>query len=70
MTILMQQILILIRYRLTNVGISFVLEIRKATTKTSWGTRDVMKQTKRGGLDPFHPLLNLIFGHVPLAVEY
>jgi hypothetical protein len=37
----------------TNVGISFVLEgIRKATTKTSWGTRDVMKQTKRGGLDP------------------
>jgi hypothetical protein len=29
-----------------------------------------MKQTKRGGLDPLHPLLNLIFGHVPLAVEY
>jgi hypothetical protein len=56
MTILMQQILILIRYQLfsgvaTNVGISFVLEgiNRKATTKTSWGTRDVMKQTKRGG---------------------
>jgi hypothetical protein len=45
----------------TNVGISFVLEgiNRKATTKTSWGTRDVMKQTKRGGLDPTSPTTKL-----------
>jgi hypothetical protein len=45
----------------TNVGISFVLEgiNRKATTKTSWGTRDVMKQTKRGGLDPTSPTTTL-----------
>ena len=45
----------------TNVGISFVLEgiVRKATTKTSWGTRDVMKQTKRGGLDPTSPTTKL-----------
>jgi hypothetical protein len=45
----------------TNVGISFVLEgiNRKATTKTSWGTRDTMKQTKRGGLDPTSPTTKL-----------
>jgi hypothetical protein len=36
----------LIFWRCANVGISFVLKFRKATTKTSWGTRDVMKQTK------------------------
>ena len=40
-----------------NVDITFVLEqvIRKSTTKTSWGTRDAMKQTKRGGIDPTSP---------------
>ncbi|PKH69056.1 zinc metalloprotease [Flavobacterium sp. ALD4] len=45
----------------TNVGITFILEgiNRKATTKTSWGTRDVMKQTKRGGLDPTSPTTTL-----------
>jgi hypothetical protein len=45
----------------TNVGITFVLEgiNRKSTTKTSWGTRDVMKQTKRGGLDPTSPTTKL-----------
>jgi hypothetical protein len=45
----------------TNVGITFFLEgiNRKATTKTSWGTRDVMKQTKRGGLDPTSPTTTL-----------
>jgi hypothetical protein len=45
----------------TNVEISFVLEgiNRKATTKTSWGTRDVMKQSKRGGLDPTSPTTKL-----------
>lgn len=37
-----------------NIEISFVLEgiNRKATTKTSWGTRDTMKSSKRGGIDP------------------
>ena len=44
-----------------NVGISFVLDqvIRKSTTKTSWGTRDTMKKTSRGGLDPTSPTTKL-----------
>lgn len=44
-----------------NVGITFVLETvnRKATTKTSWGTRDAMKKTKQGGLDPTSPTTKL-----------
>lgn len=44
-----------------NVGISFVLDqvIRKTTTKTSWGTRDAMKKTKQGGLDPTTPSTKL-----------
>ncbi|HLF51383.1 zinc metalloprotease [Flavobacterium sp.] len=44
-----------------NVGISFVLETvnRKVTKKTSWGTRDAMKKTSRGGLDPTSPTTKL-----------
>lgn len=44
-----------------NVGISFVLDqvIRKSTTKTSWGTKDAMKKTKQGGLDPTSPTTKL-----------
>ena len=44
-----------------NMGISFVLDqvIRKSTTKTSWGTRDTMKKTSRGGLDPTSPTTKL-----------
>jgi len=44
-----------------NVGITFVLETinRKSTTKTSWGTRDAMKKTKQGGLDPTSPTTTL-----------
>jgi hypothetical protein len=44
-----------------NVGISFVLDqvIRKATTKTSWGTADAMKKTNRGGLAPTSPTTKL-----------
>jgi hypothetical protein len=44
-----------------NVGITFVLETvnRKSTTKTSWGTRDAMKKTKQGGLDPTSPTTSL-----------
>jgi hypothetical protein len=44
-----------------NVGITFVLDAvyRKSTTKTSWGTRDTMKNTKRGGLDPTSPTTKL-----------
>ncbi|WP_395043206.1 zinc metalloprotease [Flavobacterium sp.] len=44
-----------------NVGITFVLDqvIRKSSTKTSWGTADAMKKTKRGGLDPTSPTTKL-----------
>jgi hypothetical protein len=44
-----------------NVGITFELVKinRKATTKSSWGTRDAMKKTKQGGLDPTSPATNL-----------
>lgn len=44
-----------------NVGISFELAgiNRKATSKTSWGTRDAMKSTKKGGLDPTSPSTTL-----------
>lgn len=44
-----------------NVGITFELAKinRKSTAKTSWGTRDAMKSTKKGGLDPTSPATNL-----------
>lgn len=44
-----------------NVGITFELVqiIRKSTNKTSWGTRDVMKNSKRGGIDPTSPTTTL-----------
>ncbi|MFV8375954.1 zinc metalloprotease [Flavobacterium sp. LB1P71] len=44
-----------------NVGITFELVKinRKSTTKTSWGTRDAMKKTKQGGLDPTSPTTTL-----------
>ena len=44
-----------------NVDITFeLIKInRKATTKTSWGTRDAMKKTKQGGLDPTTPTTTL-----------
>jgi hypothetical protein len=32
---------------------------RKSTTKTSWGTRDAMKSTKTGGLNPVSPTTTL-----------
>ncbi|WP_268846473.1 zinc metalloprotease [Flavobacterium aestivum] len=40
-----------------NVGITFELKqiIRKSTTKTSWGTTDVMKNPKKGGIAPTSP---------------
>ncbi|HEY4617445.1 MAG TPA: zinc metalloprotease [Flavobacterium sp.] len=40
-----------------NVGITFELVniVRKSTKKTSWGTRDVMKNAKRGGINPTSP---------------
>lgn len=51
-----------------NVGISFVLDqvIRKSTTKSSWGTRDAIKKTKQGGLNPTSPTtkLNLWVGTI------
>jgi hypothetical protein len=44
-----------------NVGITFVLDqvIRKATTKTSWGTNDAMKKTASGGLAATSPTTKL-----------
>ncbi|MBC7605455.1 MAG: zinc metalloprotease [Burkholderiales bacterium] len=44
-----------------NVGITFELAsvVRKATTKTSWGTRDAMKKNKQGGIAPTNPSTNL-----------
>ncbi len=44
-----------------NVGITFeLIKInRKSTNKTSWGTRDAMKSTKKGGLDPTSPTTTL-----------
>jgi len=44
-----------------NVGISFELDqvIRKSTSKSSWGTRDAMKKSKQGGLDPTSPTTKL-----------
>ena len=44
-----------------NVGVTFVLEqvIRKATSKTSWGTNDAMKKTANGGLAAISPTTKL-----------
>ncbi len=44
-----------------NVGITFVLDAvyRKSTKKTSWGTRDAMKKTSQGGLNPTSPTTKL-----------
>lgn len=44
-----------------NVGITFVLEAinRKSTKKKSWGTRDSMKSSRKGGLDATSPETNL-----------
>lgn len=44
-----------------NVGITFELVNinRKSTSKSSWGTRDAMKKTKQGGLDPTSPTTTL-----------
>ena len=44
-----------------NIDITFELVKinRKATTKTSWGTRDTMKKTNQGGLNPTSPTTNL-----------
>jgi hypothetical protein len=46
-----------------NVDITFELEtvIRKSTTKTSWGTRDAMKKSKQGGINPTSPTTKLNF---------
>jgi hypothetical protein len=40
-----------------NIGITFELlkTNRKSTSKTSWGTRDAMKSSKKGGIDPTTP---------------
>ena len=45
----------------SNLEIQFVLSsvVRKASTKTSWGTRDAMKNAKKGGIDPTTPTTKL-----------
>ena len=45
----------------TNVDITFELVniIRKSTTKSSWGTRDAMKKSKQGGINPTSPTTTL-----------
>lgn len=44
-----------------NIGISFVLDgvNRKATTKSTWGTRDAMKKAQQGGINPTSPTTKL-----------
>ncbi|WP_281322009.1 zinc metalloprotease [Flavobacterium aestivum] len=44
-----------------NIDITFELAgiVRKSTTKTSWGTRDAMKSSKKGGIDPTTPTKTL-----------
>jgi hypothetical protein len=44
-----------------NTNIRFVLDqvIRKSTTKTSWGTRDAMKKSSQGGINPTSPTTKL-----------
>lgn len=45
----------------SNLEIQFTLSavVRKSSTKTSWGTRDAMKSSKRGGIDPTSPTTTL-----------
>lgn len=42
-----------------NYHYTLVKTVRKYTTKTSWGTRDAMKSSKKGGIDPTDPAHNL-----------
>lgn len=44
-----------------NVGITFNLVdiVRKSTRKRQWGTRDAMKSSKKGGIDPTSPTTTL-----------
>ena len=46
---------------IANVDITFTIAAinRKTTKKTSWGTRDTMKKSKRGGINPTDPANNL-----------
>ncbi len=46
-----------------NTNIRFVLDqvIRKATTKSSWGTNDAMKKSTQGGINPTSPTTKLNF---------
>ena len=45
----------------SNVDITFELDAvnRKATNKPSWGTKDLMKKSSKGGLDPTSPTSKL-----------
>lgn len=43
------------------LNVRFVLDnvVRKSTTKTSWGTRDAMKNSRQGGINPTSPTTKL-----------
>ena len=45
----------------SNLELQFTLVnvVRKSSTKTSWGTRDAMKSSKKGGIDPTSPTTTL-----------
>ena len=45
----------------SNLEIQFTLSsvVRKSSTKTSWGTRDAMKNARKGGIDPTTPTTKL-----------
>ncbi len=42
-----------------NITFEVVGIVRKNSSKASWGTRDTMKKSKRGGIDPTNPATNL-----------
>jgi Pregnancy-associated plasma protein-A len=42
-----------------NIQFTHVKTIRKASTKTAWGTRNAMKSSKTGGIDPTTPSTTL-----------
>lgn len=45
----------------SNMELQFTLQsvVRKQSSKTSWGTRDAMKSSKKGGIDPTSPTTTL-----------
>ena len=42
-----------------NIHFTLLKTIRKSSTKTAWGTRNAMKSSKQGGIDPTNPTTTL-----------